>query len=130
VAVAAGLEPLSEQPPGFVSIDRTAALARHVAVTGVDLEGRPTGADTELHNPVRRLGPMLAAAFRFGLTLLQEGNLAIDALEAQSGPDTQGMQTLQVRRQIIEHISDSRVTSLIGRPWRVRFSFDYGAGGR
>ncbi|MFJ3310331.1 hypothetical protein ACIPSA_46550 [Streptomyces sp. NPDC086549] len=74
----------------------------------MDLDGRATDADTQFHDPLRRLGPMEPAVFFLGLPLLQGCDLGVDAPQPHGVPHTQSAQTVQVGRQVIEHIFDSR----------------------
>jgi hypothetical protein len=121
LAVATGFQACGEEAAGFVAADRAAALARHVAVAGVDLDGGAFGADAEFDDPVRGRRAVAAAVFLFGLPPLQGCDLVVDALYPQGMPDPQRLQTIQVRRQVIEHIFDSMPMIHGPRPSRVRF---------
>lgn len=53
--------------PRLVATDCMASLALHVAVTGVNLDGRPVGAGAEFHESVRRPRTLAPTAFLLGL---------------------------------------------------------------
>ncbi|KQX77058.1 MULTISPECIES: hypothetical protein [unclassified Streptomyces] len=113
----AGPQAVGEEAACFVTVDRPVPFARHMTVTGVDLDRRASGADAEFDRPVRRLGTAAPAALDFRLPLLHGGDLRVDAGQPQRVPHPQGLQTRQVLGQIIEHIFDSRCTGL---PVRLR----------
>jgi hypothetical protein len=108
LAVAAGAQACGEQTAGFVAVDGAAATARHVAVAGMDLDRRPSDADAEFDDPVRRPRTAPSAALLFGLAPLESSDLAVDAMQPHGVPHAQGVQALQIGRQVIEHIFDSR----------------------
>ncbi|MFF1405010.1 hypothetical protein [Streptomyces sp. NPDC058294] len=74
----------------------------------MDLDGWPVDADAEFDDPLRRPGLAAPAAVLLGLPLRDLGDLAVDACQPHGVPHPQGAQPLQVRRQVIEHILDSR----------------------
>ncbi|GGL62596.1 hypothetical protein GCM10010129_02760 [Streptomyces fumigatiscleroticus] len=118
-AVTAGVDARGQQPPCLVTADRAVPFARHVAVSGVDPDRRASGADAEFDDPLRRPGAVAAAPLLLGLPSLQGGDLAVDACQPHGVPDAQGVQALQVGRQVIEHVFDSRprISLLVpGRP--------------
>jgi hypothetical protein len=122
LAVAARPQPPGEQPTRLVAADRTAPLARHVAVPGVYLDGGPVGADAEFHDPVRGARTVTSAAFLLGLSAPQVRDLAVDAFHPQGVPDAQRLQALQVGRQVLEHTFDSMSMIQPRHPSRVRFA--------
>jgi hypothetical protein len=109
LAVGAGAQSVGQQAAGFVAADGAAARADHVAVPGVDLDGRSAGADADFDDPLRRLRPVLPPVFLLCLAAFQQGDLRVDAAQPQLMPHPQGVQAVQVGRQIIEHIFDSTV---------------------
>jgi hypothetical protein len=101
--VAARPQPGGEQAACFVAVDGAAPLPGGVAVSGVDLDGPAAAADAEFDDPLRRRGPVAPALFLFGLPLEDGGDLAVDALQPHRVPHPEGVQALQVGRQVIEH---------------------------
>jgi hypothetical protein len=106
-AVGAGVQAVGQQAAGFVAVDGVAAGAEHVAVAGVQLDGRAPGPDTDLDDPVGCRRPVPAAVLDFGLPPLKGRDLRVNALHPQHMPGTQRVQAIQVGRQVIEHIFDS-----------------------
>lgn len=76
-------------------------------VPHVDLDGRLAGADADFDDPLRRPRPGPSAVFGFRLAAFRQGDLRGDAVRPEGVPHPQGAQSLQVGRQIIEHIFDS-----------------------
>lgn len=74
-----GTQAADEEATRFVPPDGTAALARHAAVPGVNLDGWATSTDAQFHRPLRGLGTMGPTALRLCLPLLRSGDLRIDA---------------------------------------------------
>jgi DNA polymerase-4 len=124
LAVGAGAEAVGEEAPGFVAADGAAAGADHVTCAGVDLDGRLAGADADFDDPFRRPRPALAAVFGFCRAAFQRGDLRVDAVQPQGMPHPQDVQSVQVGRQIIEHIFDSRLKIEAPRPRVFDFMFD------
>ncbi|MGW3385001.1 hypothetical protein ACWDCO_33120 [Streptomyces albogriseolus] len=102
--MAARFESRGEGAAGFVPVDGAVSFAGHVAVACMDLQGRAPLADAEFDDPLRWCGPVAAAAFLFGLPPGEGGDLGVDALQPHGVTDPQGLQAVQVGRQIIEHI--------------------------
>ncbi|MGV9457246.1 hypothetical protein [Streptomyces sp. NPDC003635] len=96
----------------------------------MDLDGRPSVPDAEFDDPLRRLRAAAPAVLLFGLPLLERRDLVIDALEPHGVPDPQGVQAVQVGRQVIEHIFDSMLMIHRWRPRVFDFMFDNVEGGR
>ena len=107
LAVGAGAQSFGQEAAGFVAADGPAARADHVAVAGVDLDRRLADADAEFDDPVRRPRPGALSVFLFRFAAFQPGNLALDAVQPQGVPDPQGVQAVQVGRQVVERIFDS-----------------------
>jgi hypothetical protein len=84
-------------------VDRAAPVACGVAVTGVDLDGRASGADAEQDDPLRPGGPDALGVLAFGFPPLDVGDLVVDACQPHGVPHPQGEQSLQVRWQVVEH---------------------------
>jgi len=91
-----------EEPAGFVAADRAVPFALHAALAVVDLERLARGS-AEFDDPVRGPGTVAAAVFLFGLSLLDVGDPAVDALQTHGGPDPQSGQAFQVGRQVVGH---------------------------
>lgn len=66
--------------PGIHFGDGPAALARHVAATDVEGDGRGVSVEAALDEPVGRRWPALAALFDFGCPLLGRGDGLVEAL--------------------------------------------------
>lgn len=124
LAVGAAGQAGGEETAGFVAVDGAAACACRVAVAGVDLDGRAARADAEFDDPLRRCWSAFAAAFLLAFALPEAFDLAVDALDPQGMPDPQGLKALQVGRQVIEHIADSRPMILSHPPRVFDFLFD------
>ncbi|MFD7392297.1 hypothetical protein ACFV46_27915 [Streptomyces sp. NPDC059852] len=90
----------------------------------MDLDGGPVGADAEFDDPLRGPGTAPPAALLLGLPPLQGGDLGVDALDPQGVPDAQGAQSVQVGRQVVEHIFDSMLKIDGVRPRVFDFLFD------
>lgn len=104
LAVGAGGQSGGQEPAGFVAVDGAAAVAGGVAVAGVNLGRRASGADAELDDPLRSGGPDAPAASSLGFLPLQVGDLVVDARQPHRVPHPQGEQSLQVRWQVVEHV--------------------------
>lgn len=130
LAVDAGPQSRGEQSAGFLAADGAAPVADHVAVAGMDFDGRSSVADTEFDDPLRRPRPAAPAVILFGLPPLKGGDLVVDALHPQRVPDPQGVQALQIGRQVIEHIFDSMPMIHLSRPRVFDFLFDIVGCGR
>lgn len=102
LAVAAPGQPGGEEAAGFVAVDGPVALAGHVAVAGVDLDGRAAVADAEFDELLGRLRSGAPAVLLFALALPDGGDLAVDALDPQGVPDA--------------HSVESRLSTSSGRP--------------
>ncbi|MDQ0905127.1 hypothetical protein QFZ22_001112 [Streptomyces canus] len=124
LAVGAGAQSVGQEAAGFVAADGAAAGADHVAGAGVDLDGRLAGADADFDDPLRRPRPALVAVCGFCRAAFQQGDLAVDAVQPQGMPHPQGAQSLQVGRQVIEHIFDSRLKIETLRPRVFDLTFD------
>ncbi|MGX1274518.1 hypothetical protein RKD18_007712 [Streptomyces phaeoluteigriseus] len=120
----AGAQTLGEKAAGFVAADSPSPFACHVTVAGMDLEGRAAGADAEFDDPLRGLRPGASALLGFRLSLLQSCDLRVDAHQPHGMPHPQGLQTVHIRRQVIEHIFDSMPMILPMRPRVFEFMFD------
>ncbi|MDQ0585837.1 hypothetical protein QF030_008105 [Streptomyces rishiriensis] len=116
----AGAQTVGQETAGFVAADGATALARREAVAGMDLDRRPAGADAELDGPLRRPRPARPAPFGLGLPLPHGRDPGVDAGQPHGVPHPQGVQALQVGRQVIEHIFDS-MPAISARASRVRF---------
>ncbi|MFJ7018886.1 hypothetical protein ACIQUW_11110 [Streptomyces sp. NPDC101117] len=90
----------------------------------MDLDGGPVGADAELDDPLRWPGAASPAALLLGLPQLQGRDLGVDALDPQGVPDAEGAQSVQVGRQVVEHIFDSMHKIHGARPRVFDFLFD------
>ncbi len=100
--MAACCESRGEEAAGFDPVDRAVSFAGHVAVACMDLQGWAPLADAEFDDPLRRCGPVAAAAFLFGLPSGEGGDLGVDALQPHDVPHPQGVQAIKVGRQVIE----------------------------
>ncbi|MBD0420206.1 hypothetical protein H0H10_13685 [Streptomyces sp. TRM S81-3] len=96
----------------------------------MDLQGRAPGADAEFDDPLRWPRPVGPAVFLFRLPLQDRGDLRVDALHPHDVPHPQGLEALQVGRQVIEHIFDSRPMIHCPRPRVFDFLFDSVVGER
>jgi hypothetical protein len=92
--VGASAQPGGQKAAGFVPAGGAAALAGHVAVTGVDLDGRATDADTQFDDPFRWPGPTEPAVFFLGLPLQQGSDLGVDAPQPHGVPYPQSAETV------------------------------------
>ncbi len=122
--MAAALQAGREQPARLVPAHRPAPFARHVAVAGMDLDGGAVGADAELDDPLRGPGAAPPAVLLLGLAPLQRRDLGVDALDPQGVPDAQRAQSVQVGRQVVEHIFDSKLKIHPARPRVFDYLFD------
>ncbi|MGA5082824.1 hypothetical protein [Streptomyces sp. NRRL S-1314] len=100
--MAACFESRGEEAAGFDPVDRAVSFAGHVAVACMDLQGWAPLADAEFDDPLRRCGPVAAAASLFGLPSGEGGDLGVDALQPHDVPHPQGVQAIKVGRQVIE----------------------------
>ncbi|MER6983795.1 hypothetical protein ABT317_44310 [Streptomyces carpinensis] len=90
----------------------------------MDLDGRAAVADAEFDDPLRWPRSHTAAVFGFRLPFPDCGDLAVDARQPHGMPHPQRLQTLQIRRQVVEHVFDSRSMIQYSRPRVFDLSFD------
>ncbi|MFJ5064335.1 hypothetical protein ACIP96_33550 [Streptomyces nigra] len=90
----------------------------------MDLDGGAVGADAELDDPLRGPGAASPAVLLLGLAPLQRRDLGVDALDPQGVPDAQRAQSVQVGRQVVEHIFDSKLKIDPARPRVFDYLFD------
>jgi hypothetical protein len=119
--VGAGVGAVGEQAQCLLSADGPAPLARHGTVAAVDLRGRPAHPDAEFDDPLRHSWLRTAPAFLLGLPPRDLGDLAVDAGQPHRVPHPECVQPLEIRRQVIEHIFDSKLTA---RPSRSHVRFN------
>ena len=102
----AGFDSFGEGPECDVSRDAAVAFADHVAVPGVDGDGRPVPVEAVFEEPVRLWRAGLLAALFLGFPPFDCRDLLPHLLELQGQPGLQGAEAGQIRRKVV-HVFDS-----------------------